>query len=253
MQRAITFDFWDTIVIDESDEPKRASKGLESKAVARRALFVNEVLEHHPTLQANKVDKAFDHCNAVFRHHWKVEHQTPHIGDRLLEAYRFLAIEPTPGFTQMVERYAALEVETSPDLAPGIRECLLDLSHRYKLGIISDAIVTPGVGLRQILSDYDLLHFFDYCVFSDEAGAAKPAAKVFDIACAELQVSPENLVHIGDREANDVAGPIAYGSKCVLYTGVIDRGSTNTTAASVVCNHHNELPKAIDGLFSENN
>ena len=31
MQRAITFDFWDTIVIDESDEPKRAMKGLSQK------------------------------------------------------------------------------------------------------------------------------------------------------------------------------------------------------------------------------
>ena len=249
MQRAITFDFWDTIVIDESDEPKRAMKGLESKAVARRRLFVNDVLTAYPKQEESMVNAAFDHCNKVFRHWWKVEHHTPHIGVRLREGYSFLGLEPPASFHEMVEQYAALEVDTPPDLAPGIRECLLALSGRYRLGIISDAIVTPGVGLRTILEEYDLLRFFDYCVFSDEAGAAKPAAKVFDIACEQLDVTAPNLVHIGDREANDIAGPIAYGAKCVLYTGVIDRGSSKTTAASAVCEHHNDLPAAIDGLF----
>jgi FMN phosphatase YigB (HAD superfamily) len=251
MQKAVTFDFWDTIVIDDSDEPKRASKGLATKAQARRALFVTELLAHHPGLNNSQADAAFDHCNALFRHWWKVEHRTPAIGDRLREGFRHLNLEPTPGFDEMVARYAALEVETPPDLAPGIHGCLDNLAGRYRLGIISDAIVTPGAGLRQVLKDYGLLHYFDYCVFSDEAGAAKPAPKVFDIACEKLDVPPENLVHIGDREANDVAGPVNYGAKCVLYTGVIDRGSSKTTAANAVCIHHQELPITIDALFPE--
>jgi len=251
MHRAVTFDFWDTIVIDDSDEPKRAAKGLTSKAVARRAIFVGEVLAHHPEIGRDQADSAFDHCNQLFRHWWKVEHHTPPIGTRLLEGFRHLDLAPTPGFEDMVAAYAALEVDTPPDLAPGIQQCLDDLSGRYRLGIISDAIVTPGIGLREILNEYGLLHYFDYCVFSDEAGAAKPAPKVFDIACEELQVRPENLVHIGDREANDVAGPVSYGAKCVLYTGVIDRGSSGSTAANAVCIHHNELPATIDALFPE--
>jgi putative hydrolase of the HAD superfamily len=251
MQRAVTFDFWDTIVIDDSDEPKRASKGLTSKAVARRTLFVNELLSHHQEIGRERADSAFDYCNDLFRHWWKVEHHTPHIHARLLEGFRHLDLAPTPGFEEMVAQYAALEVDTPPELAPGIHECLEDLSSRYRLGIISDAIVTPGIGLRQILKNYELLYYFDYCVFSDEAGAAKPAPKVFDIACEQLRVRPANLVHIGDREANDVAGPVDYGAKCVLYTGVIDRGSSENTAANAVCIHHNELPATIDALFPE--
>ena len=47
MIRAITFDLWDTIVIDDSDEPKRAAQGLSSKPVARETLFIEEVRAHH--------------------------------------------------------------------------------------------------------------------------------------------------------------------------------------------------------------
>ncbi len=32
---AITFDFWDTLAADDSDEPKRAALGLPAKAQAR--------------------------------------------------------------------------------------------------------------------------------------------------------------------------------------------------------------------------
>ena len=37
--KAVTFDFWDTIVIDDSDEPKRAKRGLRSKPDERRHLL----------------------------------------------------------------------------------------------------------------------------------------------------------------------------------------------------------------------
>ena len=37
--KAITFDLWDTIVHDDSDEPKRKAKGLRSKKAERRHLL----------------------------------------------------------------------------------------------------------------------------------------------------------------------------------------------------------------------
>ena len=250
MKGAVTFDFWDTIVVDDSDEPKRAAKGLPPKARAREALFINEILAHHPHLGPRFVTSAFVHANERFRHHWKVEHRTPSVGDRLREGLAYLEVGETPGFADMVGQYEALEVECAPDLADGIQDCLEALSGRYGLGIISDAIVTPGKGLRQILKEYGLLHYFQHTVFSDEAGAAKPAARVFELACEGLDCAPQNLVHVGDREANDIAGPVAYGARSVLYTGVIDRGTSQTTEADAVCTHLRELPAIVDRLLS---
>ena len=39
MIKGVTFDLWDTMVRDESDEPVRAARGLRSKKAERR-LFV---------------------------------------------------------------------------------------------------------------------------------------------------------------------------------------------------------------------
>jgi putative hydrolase of the HAD superfamily len=248
MIRAVTFDLWDTIVVDDSDEAMRAARGMPSKKQAREELFVAEVLAHHPEVGQERAAAAFAHCNERFRHWWKVEHHTPHIALRLETGLRWLGVGNTPGFDALVKAFSRMEVDLPPDLAPGIEACLAALHGSYRLGIVSDAIVTPGRDLRDILKGHGLLHYFDVCVFSDEAGAAKPAPRVFEVACEALDCRPSELIHIGDREANDVAGPVNFGSHAVLYTGVIDRGDVPTTRADVVCTHHDELPSAIAGL-----
>ena len=43
--KAVTFDLWDTIVDDDSDEPKRAAKGLRSKRDERRHLVWSALTE----------------------------------------------------------------------------------------------------------------------------------------------------------------------------------------------------------------
>ena len=180
--RGITFDFWDTIVDDATDEPKRAAQGLPSKAEARVSTFVEEVLAHHPSIGRADAEAALAHANATFRHHWKVEHHTPCVADRLLVGFDKLGITRTPGLDQLVQAWEEMEVKIAPNLVPGISDCLAALEGRYALGSFSDAIVTPGVGLRQILKDYGLFRYFDHFVYSDEAGASKPAPRVYELA-----------------------------------------------------------------------
>jgi FMN phosphatase YigB (HAD superfamily) len=243
----VTFDFWDCMAADDTDEPKRKAQGLAPKPAARKALFVDELLAHHPELGASRAGEAFDTAVAAFRHAWKVEHHTPSVADRLAVGYRTLHLDPTPGFDTMVNAFERMEVDIPPDPAPGIAEALDAIAGRYPVGIISDAIVTPGHGLREILQSWGLLKHFRTTVFSDEAGAAKPSPKVFHRAAAGLGVTVTDIVHIGDRESNDVAGPNGVGARGVLYTGVIDRGSEHTAAAAV-CRHHNELPAVLAAL-----
>ena len=63
--RGITFDFWDTIVDDDTDEPKRAAQGLQSKADARVSTFVDEVLAHHPGVGRAGAEAALGFHNEV--------------------------------------------------------------------------------------------------------------------------------------------------------------------------------------------
>ncbi len=55
------------------------------------------------------------------------------------------------------------------------------------------------------------------------------------------------MLHVGDREANDVRGPQALGMKAVLFVGARDRGRA-ATAADAVCERLAELPAVVDRL-----
>ena len=247
MIKAITFDFWDTLVIDDSDEPKRAARGLPSKPAARLRLLVDEMMRHHAQIGPEQVAQAFEYANERFRHNWKNEHFTPTVASRLQEAYDYLKIARTPGFDEVVRGIEDMEVHIPPDWAPGVKDALAELAQRYTLGIISDAIHTPGRGLRQLLEGQDLLRHFSVCIFSDEAGASKPAPVVFEKAAAGLGVPLSQIVHVGDRESNDVEGPLAMGMQAVLYTGVLDRSNAHTRA-SAICKDFAELPAIIREL-----
>lgn len=245
MIRAVTFDFWDTIVIDESDEIARKAMGLAPKREARWQLFHDAVAAQSDLPEAT-VRAAFDAANDHFRYQWKVEHHTPHIRLRLQDAFARLDLVPGPGFDALVAAVGDMEVVNPPLLAPGIAEALAALKPTYKLGVISDTIVTPGTGLRTLLSRYELFNLFDFFVFSDEVGASKPAPAVFHAAAIGLGVDVSEIAHVGDREENDVIGPRSVGARGILYTGVVDRGAT-TTLADAVCAHHHDLPGILAG------
>ena len=247
MIKAVTFDFWDTLVADDSDEPRRAALGLPTKPQARLQLLVDEIVDHHPTVTPEQIAEAFKHANERFRHAWKNEHHTPTVAARLKEAYSFLNIQLTPGFPTVVRKVEEMEVMIPPTFVPNVRETLAELSQHYALAIISDAIHTTGLGLRTLMKREDILQYFRVFVFSDEAGASKPSPLVFDLAAKQLGLPFDQIVHVGDRESNDVAGPLEKGMQAILFTGVLDRDSRNTRA-NAVCREFANLPHVIQSL-----
>lgn len=115
------------------------------------------------------------------------------------------------------------------------------------MGVISDAIFSPGRVLRQLLAHYDILKFFDAFVFSDEIGCSKPDASLFKAAAEALDVKLCEIIHIGDRESKDIEGPHTVGARAVLCTVVKDRGSKDTKADAICCDF-SELPDILEKL-----
>ena len=109
---------------------------------------------------------------------------------------------------------------------------------------------TPGRGLRQILARHDLLGHFNGFAFSDEVGHCKPNRMIFLAAASQLDVTMNEIVHVGARERNDVRGAQALGAKTVLFTGARD-ADRDDNGADAVCERMADLPAAIARLAAE--
>jgi FMN phosphatase YigB (HAD superfamily) len=245
--KAVTFDLWDTIVHDDSDEPKRKAKGLRTKKAERRHLLWQALNSQKPIGEA-EVNLAYDVADAAFNRVWHDQHVTWTIGERLDVALKGLGRTlPPDRLAEVVRKHEDMEVDIRPDLIPGIAEALSAIHGRYRTRIVSDAIVSPGSALRRLLESYDLARHFDGFAFSDEVGHSKPHRSMFESAARQMGVAIEEMVHIGDRDHNDVKGPQKLGMKAILFiaTRAADK---DKTSADAVCATHGELLATIDRL-----
>lgn len=247
MIRAITFDFWDTLAVDDSDEFHRAEKGLLSKPKARYQEIKGCLQAEHPHLTDDQIQAAFDHANEAFRVQWKKHFKTPSVADRFQVVLDELKISQPENWPKAIEAIENMEVDTPPDPTAGTIDMIPQLAAKFSLGIISDTIHTPGRGLKKILQSWGILEHFQVFIFSDEVGHSKPSPEVFQLAAKGFGCRPSEMVHIGDRESNDVEGPAQVEMKSLLYTGAIDRGSKNSRATQVYSDHL-RLPEILAEL-----
>ena len=247
MLKAVCFDLWDTMIRDDSDEPKRAELGLRPKRDERRHL-VWRALNDLEAIEQAAVDRAYDEADAAFATVWHDDLVTWTIGERLQRVFKGLGRDVPPDvLDEIVKAHEQMEVAVSPDIVPGIADVLGALALRYRLCVVSDTIVSPGKTLRHLLDHHGIKDWFTGFAFSDEVGRSKPHRAMFEAAADQLGVDLDEMVHIGDREHNDIKGPQALGMKAVLATYVKDRGK-DATAADAVCENPEDLPEIIDRL-----
>ena len=74
---------------------------------------------------------------------------------------------------------------------------------------------------------------------------------MFAHVAGELGVALPEILHIGDREHNDIQGPHRLGMKAILFTAsrAQDRGSTT---ADAVCESAHDLPATVERVIQTN-
>jgi putative hydrolase of the HAD superfamily len=77
-----------------------------------------------------------------------------------------------------------------------------------RLAVITNA---PSGYQRKKIASVGLAEMFDALVISGELGVAKPDARIFEAACSALGMSPEHVVHVGDRLDVDAVGAMRAG------------------------------------------
>ena len=93
----------------------------------------------------------------------------------------------------------------------------------YRMGLISNTGMTPGVTFRAYMGQLGLLGYFEVHTFSDEVCLAKPSREIFAMTIEALGATAGETVHVGDHLLNDVYGAKQAGMKTVWIETHDDR------------------------------
>ena len=107
-----------------------------------------------------------------------------------------------------------------PTLFKGTINALCTLSKLpVKIGLISNTGLTSPVGYRRWFQDLGILDFFHHITFSNGVACAKPDKSIFELTLKELDIRPENAIHIGDNLYSDIWGANQVGMKSIWIKG----------------------------------
>jgi len=146
---------------------------------------------------------------------------------RALVDQTFLGLtEPPPSktfFPRLFERFAEADAwRIYEDVLPTLGRLA---ARGLKLGIISN---WDG-RLRPLLAKLKLDTYFQAFVVSCEAGAPKPAPKIFAAAVSNLKLPPAAILHVGDSLEQDVRGATAAGLRSLR----LRRGARGASAGEI--------------------
>lgn len=248
MIRAVTFDFWQTLV-DDTPENLAAQQRLRLEAL--RAALAGAGMP----LDRAAVEAGFGRSQQVLDARFWSQHRDPTFPEQVgivLDCVAPGAATRVTGETLEALRrgYAEPVLRFPPALCPGAAEAVRALAARgVALGIISNTGRTPGTVLRRFLEGHDLLRYFRAVTYSDEIGRRKPDGEIFRRTLAqlgpELGAVPAEIAHIGDNPDADVAGARGMGIRAVHYAA---GGRTPSPLADLVVTDLAELPDRLRAL-----
>jgi FMN phosphatase YigB (HAD superfamily) len=217
---AVTLDLWHTMMyLPPEDEEAYMTHQL---ALGQEVLRSSPRLPGAPDLSDADLGRAFERAyeGAVAE---GVEGRTVTPAEQVVRAAKEAGRDADP--REYLSRLRT-EVERTPfRVAPGGLALLAELrSLGYRVGMISNTIGEPGEFLRPILAKMGFDRYVETYIFSDEHPWTKPSPEIFWVALDQLDVKPQETVHVGDGWA-DIEGARRAGfGGAVLFTGLHSYG-----------------------------
>ena len=226
MIKAVTFDFWETLVRDSPEN-------LCQQRVLRIHALHRVLAGAGSGIGGVEVAEAYDRSERVLVERFWGRHRDPLIAEQV----RLVLETASPGvsrvmtpalFEEALAGYIEPVLHVPPELTPRAAEAVRELaSQGVALGIISNTGRTPGVILRRVLERHDLLRYFTVVSYSDEVGYRKPDAEIFRRTLAELGVEAGEAAHVGDDPIADVQGAQGVGMRGVHYAAARRTGAAH--------------------------
>jgi putative hydrolase of the HAD superfamily len=214
--RAITFDFWSTL-IDGTITPERTAARL----ARLHAALVGAGFAVKAEQLAAAFPRALEHVSHAARE--SLEDVGP--PGRWEALARELGVpEGLIPYSVVEKAYEDITLEPAPDPMPNVHEALEAVrSAGYRLAVICNTGMAGGRVLRQLLARHGMLEYFAVTTFSNEFGVSKPHPSIFHHTLRALGgIDSREALHVGDMEDLDVDGARAAGMFSALYAPTAD-------------------------------
>ncbi len=244
MIRAVTVDFWGTLMFDPPSGDDRYKQ-------KRMADFENTLRGAGIEVSRRALERAYEEAGRRIGEIWRSHKDVPvqqHVVALLEAVDPELPKRLGPGvMSVLVHAYAnaALLVPPTPDQSAKATLTAL-AAQGIVLCVVSNTMRTPGSVLRKILDGYGLLAPFKLLTFSDECGVRKPAPEIFHLTLRQVGVAPEEAVHVGDDSVLDVQGAQEAGMRAIQVTSVPRPTLSRQPEAAI--RHLGDLPQALSLL-----
>ncbi len=242
MIRAVTVDFWGTLVFEG---PAADDRYRQRRVADFETILAAEGLR----VSARALLRGYEASGRELGRVWARNQDVPvarHVTSLLEGAESGLSARVSPGTLEaLVEAYARPALLVPPRADEGAVDGLGRLVARgIVLAVVSNTMRTPGVTLRKILEGHGLLAPFAHLTFSDEVGVRKPAAEIFRLTLDRLGVPAAEAVHVGDDPVLDVQGARNAGLRVIQVVAA----GREPAAPDLAIAGLGELPEALGRL-----
>jgi putative hydrolase of the HAD superfamily len=120
-------------------------------------------------------------------------------------------------FESLYLAYTTTLLDVPPKLMDGAVQVINELAGLFSLALICNTGRTPGKVIRQLMKRNGIFEQFEVVHFSNELGIAKPNPEIFRKTLAKLNLSAQEVVHIGDNPLTDVWGAKSVGMRAIWF------------------------------------
>ncbi len=219
--RAITFDYWDTLVEGSAERERtqmRRGAFRELLAELGHDLSYEDVAALHKDV-ARDLDRWWRDDQRGYRTEEAVTH--------LLSKRGIMLSEDDARVVHAARRVDDALVNHPPELLPGALDVLERLSRRFRLAIVSDTGIASGGAQDRVLELRNIRRLFTATIYSADIGWAKPRREIFQAALDQLATPPAETLHVGDIERTDIVGAIGMGMRAIRCDIVRVSGSSD--------------------------
>jgi putative hydrolase of the HAD superfamily len=214
--RGIVFDLFDTLVDQNHDRlPSIEHEGRRMSATTPRL--------HRRTIQMTGLSLSLREFADLQREvDRELFRSTVKRGIELPTLRRFEVLAERLGlesFSTIAEELTAVHMSMLRDavsVPPNHEAILAALAVDHRLGLCSN--FSHGETARAILDEAGFSEHFSALAISEEIGIRKPRLEIFEAITRDLELAPEEILHVGDDLNADVMGAAACGMQTVWLT-----------------------------------